>query len=243
MKSRQAWWGVGVVVLAGALLGSWAWWQPRVAVPAPAAQGADLLPEQREQLRQARERIAQALAQMEAAAQRQDPEALARAQSTVNAAMGIGTRATLSPRQIEAVLPAALGGLVRQQADTFGDDTLGALSVSVSVRYGSDEQRRIDVSVSDTGGLSAWAALADWERAAQVAAQAGRREAVRLEGARVVREVTDTAETPAQVNLVLANGIVVEAIGDGLTLADLLAALRDLDLPALEALVPAASPS
>ena len=243
MKSKQAWWGVGVVAVAGALLGSWAWWQQQAPAPSQASQDASLAPEHREQLQQARERIAQALAQMEAAAQRQDPEALAQAQSAVNAAMGIGTRPTLSPRQIEAVLPSALGGLVRQQADTFGDDTLGALSVSVSARYGSEEQRRIDMSVSDTGGLSAWAALADWERAAQVAAQVGRREAVRLEGARVVREVAETAETPPQVNLVLANGIVVEAIGDGLTLAELLAALRDLDLPALEALVPVASPS
>jgi hypothetical protein len=187
--------------------------------------------------------MADALAQMEDAVRRQDSDAWARAQAAVNAAMGIGTRPTLSPRQIEAVLPASLGGLARQPADTFGDDTLGALSVSVSVRYGSDERRRIDMSVSDSGGLSPWAALADWQRAAQVAARAGRRETVRLEGARVVREVAETADTPAQVNVVLANGIVVEVIGDGLTLVELLQATSDLDLPALEALVPEGSSS
>jgi hypothetical protein len=242
MTFRQTMWGLGLLLVAAAL-GGWAWWQEHAGDPAQDALEGGLAPAQREQLSQARAQIASALAQVEDAARRQDNEALARAQAAVNAAMGIGTRPTLSPRQIEAALPAALGGLARQPADTFGDDTLGALSVSVSARYGNDEQRRIDMSVSDTGGLSAWAALADWERAAQVAAQVGRREAVRLEGERVVREVTETAETPAQVNLVLANGIVVEAIGDGLTLAELLAVLRDLDLPALEALVPAGSPS
>lgn len=241
MGLSQTKWGLGMLLVA-AMLASAAWWQQRGREPAPGAIALGLTPAQQEQLQQARERMARALAQMDDAASRQDNEALARAQAAVNAAMGIGTRPTLSPRQLEAALPASLGGLARQPADTFGDDTLGALSVSVSARYGSDEQRRIDVSVSDTGGLSPWAALADWQRAAQGAARVGRRETVRLDGARVVREVGASAETPAQVNLVLANGVVLEAIGDGLTLAQLQAALKDLDPAALEALVPPANP-
>ncbi|MFN3416870.1 MAG: hypothetical protein ACK4ZD_11215 [Caldimonas sp.] len=197
-----------------------------------------LSPSQLQQWQQARERIAQAVADMEAASARQDPQAMAQARSAMNAAMGIGVRPTLAPSRIEALLPERLGELPRQPADVFGDDTLGASSVSVSVRYGSTAERRLDLSLSDTGGLSSWAALVEWERAARTAIAAGRRESVRWEDRRVIREVFGAPDVSPQVNVVLANGLVIEAIGDGLTLAELRAALEDLDLAALEGLQP-----
>lgn len=234
---RAGVWGLGLLLTGAVLVGGLAVRGLQAESPSDPLEQS-LAPEQRMALAAARERITRALSQMDEAARAGRAEAMAQAQRAVNEALGIGMRATLAPRQIEAALPASLGGLPRQASDIFADDTLGARSVSVSTRYGSDASRRIALSVSDTGGLSAWAVLADWQRAARTAAQAGRSETVQFAQGRVRREVAQAAATPAQISLVLANGVAVEALADGLDLDGLRAALEDLDLAALEGLQP-----
>ncbi|WP_156824572.1 hypothetical protein [Caldimonas manganoxidans] len=237
-SGRGPWWIAGVIVLGGVVaLGGW------LSRTGPQWQAGDeatkaLSPQEREALEAAGQRLAQALRNRDRAWREGGAAAMEQAQRALNEVMGLGTRPTLRPEQIEAVLPAQLGGLPRQPSDTFGDASLGASSVSVSTQYGDDAARRIVLSVSDTGGLSVWAVMAEWLRVAAEAQQAGRREIVRFEQGRVRREVEPADATPAQIHWVLANGVAVEALADGLDLDGLRAAMKDLDLAALEGLRP-----
>ncbi|MFN3295972.1 hypothetical protein [Caldimonas sp.] len=230
---------LGVVVMLGGVLAAGFWWsRSGLDGPVPTAQVPALAPQQQAALEAARQRLEQALRERDQALREGRDEAAAQAQRALNEVMGLGTRPTLRPQQIEAVLPLQLGGLPRQPSDTFGDESLGAASVSVSTQYGVDASRRIALSVSDTGGLSVWAVMAEWQRAAADAQRAGRQETVRFEQGRVRREVEAADAMPAQVHWVLANGVAVEALADGMDLKTLRAALDDLDLAGLERLQP-----
>ncbi|GAP37778.1 Yip1 family protein [Piscinibacter sakaiensis] len=168
-----------------------------------------------------------------------DPAAAAsaagQAMGDVLAALGGGAAGSaIAPATLKGLLPATLGGLPQVSVETQGGQVAGFAGSAARARYEQGEQR-IELSITDLGGVAGIAA------AAFAAATVERETADRVErsyrqGARGIKEEAAKDGSHAEMTVLLANGVAVEARGERTDLAGLKRALEGLGLDRIEAL-------
>jgi len=170
-----------------------------------------------------------------AAAAKAAAEAMAAAAgAAASAAGGDAKRTPIPSGDLKAMLPDALDGLARGSWEASSGGAMGIAGSTAKASYGEGD-RRIDIEITDTGGLAGLAAMAAMlggtsERETQDVIEKTYRE-----GKRVVREKASKTGGRSEYQLILENGVIVEAEGRGVELAVVKRAVTGLDLKRLEA--------
>lgn len=174
---------------------------------------------------------------MEAAQKSGDSAAAGKAMGDILGAMNgtTGGTAPIAAESLKALLPATLGDLPRTGIESQSSQAMGIGGSAAKATYAAGE-RRVDLSITDTGGLAGLAALAGWANITMDKDADGRVEKVYKDGPRTVREEYQKDGSHGEMTVILANGVVVAADGSGVDMAALKTGLAGLDLKQLEAL-------
>lgn len=146
-----------------------------------------------------------------------------------------GGREPLPSQALKAMLPDSVGGLPRESFEASDGNAVGIKASQAKAVY-RDGERRIELEVTDTGGLAGLASLAGWVNVTGEKESPDGRERVWKEGGRTYREQVRKGDGGAEFSAVLASGVVIEARGSrGVEAAAVRQAVEALDLKALEA--------
>lgn len=185
----------------------------------------------------AAKRMEEAGKRLEKAQASGDGAAAGKAMSEMMGAMGnaTGGGAPLPAEALKAALPAALGALQRESIESQGTQSMGMAASFAKASYAAGGQR-VDVSVTDLGGLGGLAGLAAaaWSQTTLDRDTPEKTEKVYKQGDRTVREESRKDGSASEVSVLLGNGVVVEAKGRGVDGAALKALLAGVDLGQIE---------
>ena len=112
---------------------------------------------------------------------------------------------------------------------------MGIASSSAKGEYAAGD-RRVRLSITDTGGLAGLAALAGWANMTVDRETDGQIEKVYKQGNRTVREEYRKDGSHGEVTVILGNGVIVEAQGDKVAAADLKKIVEGVNLDKVEAM-------
>jgi hypothetical protein len=135
--------------------------------------------------------------------------------------------------ELKAALPETLADLPRGRWETGSSAPMGLAASRAEAEYGGGD-RRMKVEVLDIGGLSGLMSVAGWAGVIGERESQDDRERTFKDGARIVHERERKDGSSAEYKVVLANGVIVEADGRGVPLADLRRAVQSIDLARLE---------
>jgi hypothetical protein len=174
-----------------------------------------------------------------AAAANAAAKAMAAAAAAVAGATGGQPNRTPTPAaDLKAMLPDTLGGLTR---DTWEASSGGAMGMPGSMAKASyaDGDRRIDIEITDIGGLAGLAAMAAMLGGTSERETQDMVEKTYREGKRVVREKASKTGGRSEYQVILENGVVVGAEGSGVEFDVVKRAVTGLALKQLEAVAKA----
>ena len=178
---------------------------------------------------------------MEAAQKSGDGAAVGKAMSDMMGAM-TGVAGTPIPAQeLKALLPESLGDLKRESYEAQGGEAMGVAGSSAKASYGAGD-KKVQLSVTDMGGLAGLAALAGWANMTVDRETNDQIEKVYKQGARTVREEYRKDGSRSEVTVILGNGVLVEAKGSGVDPAALKKVIEGVDLGKIEAMKRATKP-
>lgn len=178
---------------------------------------------------------------MEAAQKSGDGAAVGKAMSDMMGAM-TGVAGTPIPAQeLKALLPESLGDLKRESYEAQGGEAMGVAGSSAKASYGAGD-KKVQLSVTDMGGLAGLAALAGWANMTVDRETNDQIEKVYKQGARTVREEYRKDGSRSEVTVILGNGVLVEAKGSGVDPAVLKKVIEGVDLGKIEAMKRATKP-
>ncbi|WOB08308.1 Yip1 family protein [Piscinibacter gummiphilus] len=180
-------------------------------------------------------RMEEAGKRMEAAQKSGDSAAAGKAMSEMVGAMAGATGEALPPQELKALLPESLGSLRRDSIEAQSNQAMGVAGSSAKARY-TDGSQRVDLSITDLGGMAGIAALAGWAGTTLDKETDTAIERVYKQGNRTVREKHRKDGSHGEVTVLLANGVVVEADGRKVEPAALKAIVEGLDLARLESM-------
>jgi len=188
----------------------------------------------------------EATQRMEAAQKSGDQAAAGKAMGDMMGAAGgagaaMGGGAAIAAQALKALLPETLGELKRNSIEAEGGSAMGFATSSAKARYAAGD-KRVDISLTDVGGLGGMAALAGWANMTVDRETDGKIEKVYKEGGRTVREEFQKDGSRGELTVVLANGVIVEARGEQTDVATLKQQLAAIDLNKVEALKRPAKP-
>ena len=169
---------------------------------------------------------------MEAAQKSGDSEAAGKAMGDVMSALG-GNAVPIPAQDLKALLPETIGDLKRESYEAQGGQAMGIAGSSARGTYGAGD-RRIELSITDSGGLAGLATLAGMATGERETD--GRVEKIYKQGNRTVREEYQKDGSRGEVTVILANGVIVEAQGDKVDVAGLRKVLDGVNLAKLESL-------
>lgn len=172
---------------------------------------------------------------MEQAQQRGDGEAAGKALGDMMGAMG-GAGGAVQPipaAELKALLPEAVAGLARESFEAQSNTAMGMSGSSAQARYAGGE-RRVELKITDMGSLAGLAGLAGWANMTVDRETDGQVEKVYKQGTRTVRESYRKDGSHGEVTVILPNGVIVEAQGDGIDPASLKKAVDSVNLSKLE---------
>ena len=178
---------------------------------------------------------------MEVAQKSGDGAAVGKAMSEMMGAM-TGVAGTPIPAQeLKALLPESLGDPKRESYEAQGGEAMGVAGSSAKASYGAGD-KKVQLSVTDMGGLAGLAALAGWANMTVDRETNDQIEKVYKQGARTVREEYRKDGSRSEVTVILGNGVLVEAKGSGVDPAVLKKVIEGVDLGKIEAMKRATKP-
>jgi hypothetical protein len=173
---------------------------------------------------------------MEAAQQSGDGAAAGKAMGEMMSAAGAmagGGGVPIPAQDLKALLPETIGDLKRESYEAQGGQAMGFAGSSAKGSYAAGD-RRVNLSITDAGGLAGLAALAGWANMTVDRETNTEIEKVYKQGSRTVREEFRKDGSHGEVTVILGNGVIVEADGDQVDLAGLKKIVEGIDLGKLE---------
>lgn len=180
-------------------------------------------------------RMEEAGKRAEAAQKSGDPDAAGKALGDMMGAMSGGKGQPIAAAELKSFLPESLGELKRVGIEAQSGGAMGINVSTAKAQYTAGE-KRIELSIADTGGLAGLAAMAGWANLTVDRETETDVEKVYKQGNRTVREEYRKDGSNSERSIVLANGLVIEAQGRSVDPALLKQATEALALTQLEAL-------
>jgi hypothetical protein len=180
-------------------------------------------------------RMEEAGKRMESAQQSGDSAAASKAMGDIlGAVTGSGNAAPIPPADLKALLPESLGDMKRTSIAAQGGEAMGIASSGAKASYEAGD-KRVELSITDTGGLAGLATMAGWANMTVDKETDGKVEKVYKDGGRTVHEEYRKDGSHGEMAVILANGVVVAAEGSRVDMAALKGMVQGLDLGRLEA--------
>ena len=173
--------------------------------------------------------------QMEQAQASGDPAAAGKAAASILGAMAGGSGTPVPASDLKALLPETVGGLARESYDAQSGGAMGIAASSAKAVYGQGDQR-VELSVTDMGGLGGMLSMAGWANLTVDKDSSEGVEKIYKQGKRTVREQYRKDNSHGEYMLILENGVLVEAKGQGTPIGALKSAVESMDLGKLESL-------
>jgi hypothetical protein len=167
---------------------------------------------------------------VEAASNAGDPAAAGKAVSEMLGAVASVAGKPVAMQDLKDLLPASLGEFQRVSLEVQGTE-IGMSSAKASYAAG---ERRIELGIADPGVMSAAVAL--WGQFAGERETADEVEKIYKQGERTIHEARRKDGGHAEIGVLLANGLLVQADGQQVDAATLKRALDSLDLGRIEAM-------
>jgi hypothetical protein len=150
-------------------------------------------------------------------------------------ALAGGGGTPMAAQDLKALLPATLLGLPRQSYEARSGQAMGIGGSGARASYGAGAER-VELSITDMGGIGAFAMVANFASVAGESESDVRIEKTYKQGARTVHEEYRKDGSHAEVTMFLGNGIMVSAIGQRLDAAALKRALDEAGVDRIESL-------
>jgi hypothetical protein len=180
-------------------------------------------------------RMEEAGKQMEAAQKSGDSAAADKAMGAIlGAATGSGNAAPIPAADLKAMLPESIGDMKRTSIEAQGGEAMGIAGSGAKASYAAGD-KRVQLSITDTGGLAGLATMAGWANMTMDKETDGKVEKVYKDGRRTVHEEYRKDGSRGEMTVILANGVVVVAEGSRVDMAALKGAVQGVDLARLEA--------
>jgi Yip1 domain len=180
------------------------------------------------------QKMEQAAKAMEQAGKTGDVGAVAQAATAMAGAAASSTgRTPIDSQALKAMLPSAAAGLARTTWEAQGNEAAGVAMSSARAEYG-DGKQHITLSINDSGGLAGLAGIATALNLSVDKQTPDGSERVYRQGQRTVREHTDKRSERAELSVMMPNGVMVEAEGNGVDLPALKSVVDALPLAKLE---------
>jgi Yip1-like protein len=183
-------------------------------------------------------KMEQSTAKIDAAGKSGDPNAQAAA-----ALEGLGTLLgggkhvePIGIDELKRFVPETFAGLPKK---TSNAEKTGIASLMVSkaeATYGDDAQKRVTLTISDTGGASGLVGLASWASLREEKEDDNGSERTLQVDGRLVHEKQSKRDDANEFSLVLGERFVVSASGTGVELKELKASVMRLDLAKIESM-------
>ena len=180
-------------------------------------------------------RMEEAGKRMEAAQKSGDSTAAGKAMGDIlGAVTGGGNNGTpIASADLKSMLPESLGDLPRTGIEAQSGQAMGLGGSTAKATYAAGE-RRVELSITDTGGLAGLAAVAGWANMTMDKDADGKIEKVYKDGARTVHEEYQKDGSRGELTVILANGVVVEADGTRVDMAALKKVIAGVDFARIE---------
>ncbi len=137
--------------------------------------------------------------------------------------------------ELKARLPESLGGLRRESLESQSGQAMGMGGSMAKAVYIQGE-RRVDLSITDLGGLAGIAAMAGWANVTSDRETPEKIEKTYKQGQRTIKEEAWKDGSRGELSVLLGNGVMVEANGHKLDLAAVRSIVDSLKLDQLEAI-------
>ncbi|MFL6661603.1 MAG: Yip1 family protein [Rhizobacter sp.] len=186
-------------------------------------------------LEEASKRMEAAGKRMEQANASGDVAAAGKAMSEAMGAMTGSTGTPIAAADLKALLPESVGDLKRESMEAQSNAAMGfATSMAKAAYAGGD--KRLELSVVDTGGFAGLATMAAWANLTVDKETNDAVEKVYKQGRRTMRESYRKDGSRSELTVILENGVMVEAQGDHIDPASLKSVVDGLGLAKVEAL-------
>ena len=133
------------------------------------------------------------------------------------------------------MLPESIGDMKRTSIEAQGSEAMGIAGVEREGVVRGGRAQRVELSITDTGGLAGLATMAGWANMTMDKETDGKVEKVYKDGGRTVHEEYRKDGSHGEMAVILANGVVVAAEGSRVDMATLKGMVQGLDLARLEA--------
>ncbi len=162
-------------------------------------------------------------------------EAAAIAMAGVAAAMNGGKNIeALDSTTLKSFVPETLGGLAKTSSKSEKTGAMGMAVSTTEASYGDGSGKSIRLEISDTGSAAGFLAMAGMVKVEGEKEDANGSEKTYKSGGRTIHERSSKTGGSNEYSLILGDRFTVKAVGNGVDLAGVKAAVASLDLAKLE---------